>query len=409
MPESASPRAALWPVPARPSPPAAQAEAPPDVAPLADMLSIDRPTGKRRSGWNGEAWLSRSTDRQPSGARTVVSNAGQTVRLSKSGGAATAAALRPREESPLPEPVNAHEPVVAKDASLSPFAESHPAPPVTPATQPPASGAHAAASGAHAAAADSRPATAPPARSFFGLSAEGAEHHGAHEEPRHARQRGMKWPAAAAVLILCGGGFAAWKFLGASPAPAPAAETSRRSSAGATQPGGGDVKAAVPVPGAEAPKPAAATPAGLAAPAAVEAKPATGALQLVSPIVVSVSERGEALGTSAAPLTLAAGHHVLDLVSEELGYRATRAVDVRAGRVSRAELALPNGSVNINATPWAEVLVDGRRVGETPLGNVQLTIGSHEVTFRHPQLGEQVRTVVITTGAPGRLSVDMKQ
>jgi hypothetical protein len=65
--------------------------------------------------------------------------------------------------------------------------------------------------------------------------------------------------------------------------------------------------------------------------------------------------------------------------------------------------------VNINATPWAEVLVDGQRVGETPLGNVQLTVGSHEVKFRHPQLGEQVRTVLVTTGAPGRLSVDMKQ
>ncbi len=445
--ETASLRPAPWPVPARPSPSAAQADAPPDVAPLADMLSIDRPTGKRRSGWNGEAWQSRSTDRQPSGSRTVVSTAGQTVRLSKSGGAATAAALRPRDESALPEPVSAHEvqPVVAKEAVLSPLAEGHPAPPVKVATQPSASGAHAvasgahavasgahtvasgahtvasgahtvasgahtvAAAGAHAAAADSRPATAAPARSFFGLS-EGAEHHGAHEEPRHARQRGsMKWPAAAALLILCGGGFAAWKFLGTSPAPAPAAEPSRSSSAGATRPGGADVKAAVPVPGAEAPKPAAAAPSALAAPAAVEAAPVTGTLQFVSPIVVSVSERGEALGTSAAPLTLAAGHHVLDLVSEELGYRATRAVDVRAGRVTRAELALPNGSVNINATPWAEVLVDGRRVGETPLGNVQLTIGSHEVTFRHPQLGEQVRAVVITTGAPGRLSVDMKQ
>jgi hypothetical protein len=169
-----------------------------------------------------------------------------------------------------------------------------------------------------------------------------------------------------------------------------------------------------PAPAASLPQPAAAAPSSpSSAPAApaspAEATPATGSLQIVAPFVVKVTEKGEALGTSAAPIALTAGPHVLELTAEEFGYRATRPVEVRPGRVTRAPLALPNGSVNINATPWAEVLVDGQRVGETPLGNVQLPIGSHEVRFRHPQLGEQVRTVMITTGAPGRLSVDMKQ
>ena len=247
-----------------------------------------------------------------------------------------------------------------------------------------------------------------PRRPMFGFSAErGAP--GAHERPRERRRNPMLWPAVAAVVILCGGGFAAWKFLGSSSTPPASA---------AEAPVGGKTAKAILPPRSEAKAPAAtaalaqpvsSAPASASTVGAPAIPLATGSLQLVSPFVVSVSEQGAALGTSAAPIALTAGPHVLDLVSEELGYRATRAVDVRAGRVSRAELALPNGSVNINATPWAEVLVDGQRVGETPLGNVQFTIGSHEVRFRHPQLGEQVRTVVITTGAPGRLSVDMKQ
>ena len=40
-----------------------------EVGPVADMLSsVDRPTSHRRTGWNNEAWLSRTGDRQPSGA-----------------------------------------------------------------------------------------------------------------------------------------------------------------------------------------------------------------------------------------------------------------------------------------------------------------------------------------------------
>ncbi|MCP5055849.1 MAG: hypothetical protein GY937_03890 [bacterium] len=34
-------------------------------------------------------------------------------------------------------------------------------------------------------------------------------------------------------------------------------------------------------------------------------------------------------------------------------------------------------SVHINATPWAHVMIDGRELGTTPLGNVPLTVGSH--------------------------------
>jgi serine/threonine-protein kinase len=71
-------------------------------------------------------------------------------------------------------------------------------------------------------------------------------------------------------------------------------------------------------------------------------------------------------------------------------------------------LALPRGVVNLNATPWAEVWIDGQRVGETPIGNLSVTIGAHEIVFRHPQLGEKRHAVSVTAGAPVRLSVDMK-
>jgi len=71
-------------------------------------------------------------------------------------------------------------------------------------------------------------------------------------------------------------------------------------------------------------------------------------------------------------------------------------------------LDLPQGVLNLNAAPWAEVWIDGQRAGETPIGNLAVPIGPHEIVFKHPQLGEKRHAVSVTLGAPVRLSVDMK-
>jgi len=84
-------------------------------------------------------------------------------------------------------------------------------------------------------------------------------------------------------------------------------------------------------------------------------------------------------------------------------------VNVTPGQVSALRLDWPNGAMAINALPWAEVFIDGERIGETPIGNVPVPIGTHEVVFRHPELGEQTVRATVTVGAPARLSVDLRK
>jgi hypothetical protein len=67
----------------------------------------------------------------------------------------------------------------------------------------------------------------------------------------------------------------------------------------------------------------------------------------------------------------------------------------------------PRGLVNLNAAPWAEVWVEGRKVGDTPLANLQLTLGVREITFRHPELGERRVTVTVKGTGPVAVSIDM--
>jgi hypothetical protein len=95
-------------------------------------------------------------------------------------------------------------------------------------------------------------------------------------------------------------------------------------------------------------------------------------------------------------------------VSETLGYRATRVVNVVSGKRASIVVDLPQGVVHLNASPWAEVWIDGERVGDTPIGNLSVTIGPHEIVFKHPELGEKRQAVSVTLGTPVRLSIDMK-
>jgi hypothetical protein len=138
--------------------------------------------------------------------------------------------------------------------------------------------------------------------------------------------------------------------------------------------------------------------------------PLAGWITAKFPFVVEIHEKGRLLGTTETDrIMLAAGAHELEFVNQPLGYRATQSVNVAPGKLTTVTLDLPHGVVNLNASPWAEVFLDGQRVGETPIGNLAVPIGPHEIVFRHPQFGERRHAVSVTAGVPVRVSVEMKQ
>jgi serine/threonine-protein kinase len=63
--------------------------------------------------------------------------------------------------------------------------------------------------------------------------------------------------------------------------------------------------------------------------------------------------------------------------------------------------------VSINAQPWAQVWIDGNLIGETPLANLTVSAGEHEIIFRHPQLGERRETTIVKSGVQTRISATL--
>jgi hypothetical protein len=137
---------------------------------------------------------------------------------------------------------------------------------------------------------------------------------------------------------------------------------------------------------------------------------AAGWVTFKSSIELQIFEAKRLVGTTASDrVMLPAGRHDLELVNTELEFRKPLTVQVGAGTTVSPVVELPNGSLSLNALPWAEVTIDGRPMGTTPLGNVAVPIGTYEIVWRHPQLGERRRTVKVPATTPVRIGVDLNQ
>ena len=138
--------------------------------------------------------------------------------------------------------------------------------------------------------------------------------------------------------------------------------------------------------------------------------PVSGWISVTAPLDVQIFEEGRLIGNNLSDkIMVSAGQHVIEIVNEAVGYRISRTLQVAPGKLSQIKLEMPKGTISVNAQPWAEVWIDGERIGETPIGNLSMAIGSHSVLFRHPELGEQHHTALVTMKGPARVSVDMRK
>jgi hypothetical protein len=149
-----------------------------------------------------------------------------------------------------------------------------------------------------------------------------------------------------------------------------------------------------------------------AAPPVTTASPQAlaGMLTVTAPVPLRVFLKGRMVGTTEAESTmLPQGTHELEFVNDAVGFRVRRTVSIKPGATSAVKLDAPPGTLHINAVPWAEVWIDGERIGETPIGNLQVRIGNREIVFRHPELGERRTTAMVTLKEPVRISMDLRK
>ena len=140
------------------------------------------------------------------------------------------------------------------------------------------------------------------------------------------------------------------------------------------------------------------------------AGPGAGWLTVRAPLALDIREGARVVGTTASDaVMLPAGEHQLEFSDRATGFAVRRLVVVRPGATTSIAIEVPRATVNVNATPWAEVWVDEQHIGETPIGNYPLVIGSHRFELRHPEFGAKQITATVTLEGTNRISVDMRR
>jgi hypothetical protein len=65
------------------------------------------------------------------------------------------------------------------------------------------------------------------------------------------------------------------------------------------------------------------------------------------------------------------------------------------------------GRLQLLVLPWAEVKVDGEKVGTTPMKPLGLQVGEHQVLLSHPSYKPLLKRVVVRADETTTLEVDL--
>jgi serine/threonine-protein kinase len=122
-------------------------------------------------------------------------------------------------------------------------------------------------------------------------------------------------------------------------------------------------------------------------------------LAVSSRIPVDVLVKGRRIGTSdGGQMVLASGVHRLELVNRRFNYRDFVSVRIEPGGLTSHAVALPYGSVRVETTPGAEIFVEGQRMGQAPLEDLAVPIGTREVIVRSADRRERRQPVEVRVG-----------
>jgi hypothetical protein len=135
----------------------------------------------------------------------------------------------------------------------------------------------------------------------------------------------------------------------------------------------------------------------------------SGWLHVSSPIALEVLDGRRAIGLNdQSRVLLPPGPHTIRVQNRELGFSEEHRVDVKPGVVASIAIQPARSAVTVTSSLPADVLIDGERVGETPLSNYPVSIGTRAIVLRSASGGERRLTTTVTV-EPVRVDIDFSK
>jgi PEGA domain len=134
----------------------------------------------------------------------------------------------------------------------------------------------------------------------------------------------------------------------------------------------------------------------------------SGWLAVYAPFEIVISEANRVLRPDErGQILLPPGLHDLRVSNRTLGYEATWNVEIKPGETTNLRVTPGPSKLTVTSPEAAEVWVDGKKVGDTPLNAASVPLGTHDVLVKRASGGE--RRYTITVGVkPFTLNADFR-
>lgn len=125
------------------------------------------------------------------------------------------------------------------------------------------------------------------------------------------------------------------------------------------------------------------------------------------PVNVYIDDKDYGM-TPIKGLLVPSGYHDLRFKNEEYLIDEIQHVYIIPGVPFERNLTLGHfASLNLNAIPWADVYIDGKFVGQTPIANLKVVVGAHEIVFKNSKFPIRRRNISVEEGTTTDITVDM--
>jgi len=137
----------------------------------------------------------------------------------------------------------------------------------------------------------------------------------------------------------------------------------------------------------------------------VKASGKPGKLNIMTLKDLSIYIDGKKEGEGSISIFLAAGTHKVKLVSNSRMINYKTVIKVESNKEVTKTIMLKKGKLSVSIKPWADVYINGNRIGQTPFPSKKLYEGTYTVTFKNPKYSSYSKTIKIR---PGKTTLIMK-
>ena len=135
-----------------------------------------------------------------------------------------------------------------------------------------------------------------------------------------------------------------------------------------------------------------------------------GLLIVTAPGGALVRIDGKTVGSTPLRKKLRPGSYALALRSDRLGYNLRRRVTILSGQPRTLDIQPKKGRLRILIRPWADVSLDGNKLGTTPLAPQSVYEGEHRLTIENKTLGVlRHQRVVVSAGQEAVIRLRLDQ